>query len=100
MRIHHAALAPDELMLRVEELEAAAQLPKVDGNLNRAVDLAMLIARSTPDGPVSNTAMKLMSAAIVLKSSEASADLDAIKQLVSKLRTLVEKTKSDSPKPT
>jgi hypothetical protein len=59
---NRAKLAPNELIVRLSELEALTRAPMGQRDLEKAEGLVMYIARSAPNGQIANLSMQVMSA--------------------------------------
>ena len=80
-------LSPDELLLKVDELEALIRLPPAGADLEKVDALAMNIARSAPPGQIVKLAMQIMDATVLLRDAGAQGCRRAALQgLVSQLR--------------
>lgn len=54
-------LSVDEMLAGLTEVEQLLRFPTVEGHIDRAIALALSIARSAQDGGIANLAMQLMS---------------------------------------
>lgn len=91
MYANRARLTPNELVLRLSEVEAALRSPIADGTLDRAEALAMYIARSAPNGLIANLAMQLMTAANQLRSGNQPDANGSVEKTMSQLRSALQK---------
>lgn len=93
---NRARFTPDELVLRLDELEAALQSPIVNGDLVKAEMLAVYIARSAPSGPIANLAMQVMSAAIHLRNGTPQDANGSLAKTLSELRIAIKAAQTAS----
>ena len=89
---NRARLTPNELVLRLDELEAALRSPIADGKFDKAEALAMYIARSAPSGPIANLAMQMMTAANQLRYGNQPGANGSLEKTLSQLRTALQKS--------
>lgn len=85
MYANRAKLAPNELMVRLSELEALMRAPMTNGNLELCEGLVMYIARSAPNGQIANLAMQVMSTLIQLRRKPGANE--TLEKTLSQLRT-------------
>lgn len=85
MYANRAKLAPNELMVRLSELEALRRVPMTSGKLELAEGLVMYIARSAPSGQIANLSMQVMSALNEIRSKPGANE--TLEKTLSQLRT-------------
>ena len=86
MYANRAKLAPNELMVRLSELEALMRAPVTNGSLELGEGLVMYItARSAPNGQIANLAMQVMSALIQIRGKPGANE--TLEKTLAQLRT-------------